>query len=266
MYRIFENRIYEGVRVIKSQESREASFGFLSSFSLKVIACILMAIDHIGYRLLPGVVELRIIGRLAFPIFAFFIAEGCRYTRRPWKRFLTVFLFGVAYLLFYLVYDGILYASIFLTFSVSILVIMLLKWCKTYIFNDFKLYKALLALLFFALTLLLLYPLFEVMRFDYGYAGMLVPVFINLFDFRGTNAPEALKKLDTHSTKLLCLTASLLILAANGSMGNIQYYSLLSLIPLLFYNGKPGISRFKYGFYIFYPVHLIIIEAIRLFF
>lgn len=44
-----------------------------------------MLVDHIGYLLLPDVVWLRWIGRLALPIFAYFVAEGCRHTRNRWR-------------------------------------------------------------------------------------------------------------------------------------------------------------------------------------
>ena len=42
----------------------------------KIIAMVTMLIDHIGMILFPNIAILRIIGRLAFPIFAYFVAEG----------------------------------------------------------------------------------------------------------------------------------------------------------------------------------------------
>ena len=53
----------------------------LSGNALKIIAAITMFIDHMGLMLFPKTLIFRYIGRLAFPIFAFMIAEGCRYTR-----------------------------------------------------------------------------------------------------------------------------------------------------------------------------------------
>lgn len=53
----------------------------LTGNQLKLIAMAAMTLDHIGVYLLPQALILRIIGRLALPIYAYMIAEGCRYTR-----------------------------------------------------------------------------------------------------------------------------------------------------------------------------------------
>lgn len=53
----------------------------MSTFWLKIIAITTMAIDHVGAVFFPKYVMFRMIGRLAFPIFAFLIAEGAYYTR-----------------------------------------------------------------------------------------------------------------------------------------------------------------------------------------
>ena len=50
---------------------------------IKLIACLCMAIDHAGKMLFPNIPEMRLIGRLAFPLFAYGIAVGALYTRNP---------------------------------------------------------------------------------------------------------------------------------------------------------------------------------------
>ena len=53
----------------------------LSGNALKIIATILMVIDNVGYIIFPSVLAFRIIGRISFPIFAFMIANGTKYTK-----------------------------------------------------------------------------------------------------------------------------------------------------------------------------------------
>ena len=95
----------------------------LSASTLKIIACVAMVIDHVGAYLLPHIPILRVIGRLAFPIFAYFIAEGCRYTRHKLKRFLLVFGLGLICEAVFFLYSGQIDGGILMTFSLSILLV-----------------------------------------------------------------------------------------------------------------------------------------------
>ena len=65
-------------------------FPGLTGNQLKLIALITMTIDHVGMMLLPQLRILRAIGRIAFPIFAYMIAEGCRYTHSRKKYLLSM--------------------------------------------------------------------------------------------------------------------------------------------------------------------------------
>ena len=98
---------------------------------LKIIACASMLADHIGYFLFPQLEVLRWIGKIAFPLFAFFIGEGCVYTSSRKKYHLSVFLLGVGCQLVYIIEDLIrngkitfssdcLFLNILLTFSLGI--------------------------------------------------------------------------------------------------------------------------------------------------
>ena len=95
----------------------------LSGNMLKVIALIAMTCDHVGLLLLPQYEFLRIIGRLAFPIFAFMIAEGCRYTKNRTKYFFTMASLGILCQLVYFFAMGSLYQYILITFSLSVILI-----------------------------------------------------------------------------------------------------------------------------------------------
>lgn len=57
----------------------------LSWEALRIIACLTMLIDHTGDIFFPRLRLLRIIGRLAFPIFCYQLSEGLYYTKSPGK-------------------------------------------------------------------------------------------------------------------------------------------------------------------------------------
>ena len=65
----------------------------LTNNQLKIIAMISMLIDHIGLQMFPDLLIFRIIGRLAFPIFAYMIAEGCFYTKNKPDRIKPVWFY-----------------------------------------------------------------------------------------------------------------------------------------------------------------------------
>ena len=77
-------------------EIRVANKG-LTGNQLKLIAVITMTIDHIGLAFFPQQMLFRVIGRLAFPIYAYMIAEGCRYTRSMGKylRGIILYVFNI---------------------------------------------------------------------------------------------------------------------------------------------------------------------------
>jgi hypothetical protein len=238
--------------------------GIFSGTTLKIIACFFMVIDHVGLTFFPEYDIFRILGRIAFPIFAFFIAEGSRYSRHKIRRFSLIFLIGLVFLLFYLIYDGELYGNIFLTFSISIILDQLLYSFKKAALDGVNKFDAVMRLLLFVAAFILTVGLYSLIRFEYGFFGTLLPVIINLTNFRGIDRDTPLKKLDQHYARLLLALIGMIPLSIYGLLGEMQFYCLLSIIPLLFYNGKVGNPRLKYAFYIFYPVHLIIIEGIAI--
>ncbi len=251
----------------------ESPFGFLSAGKLKIIACIAMFIDHLGLMIFPSVYAFRAIGRLAFPIFAYFIAEGCHYTKRKVRRFLLLLGFGLSYLLVYYIFAAELYASIFLTFSVSVLVIYILDFVKRSAFSDFNCVNLTLSLLLLAGVLIGAYFLFVKVEFDYGFYGMLVPVLVSLFDFKDIQVPSYLRFLDTYYMRLILLCVGLLLVCSDSYVWTAEIFSIsvphycfyfAAPILLLFYNGKVGNKKLKYAFYIFYPAHIVFITAISI--
>ncbi len=224
----------------------------LSASTLKLMACAFMLVDHVGVRLFPKITILRIIGRLAFPIFAFFIGEGCRYTKNRLRHFLSVFLLGCICELVYIIYDGAWYGNILLTFSLSILLIYLMQWARA---NGSKFRYAIALGALAAVAALTHY-----VNFDYGFTGMLVPLFISwpgdrIGEKAGVAPTPPGKKL-----KLFLFAVCVMLTTLENPLKWKQLFALLTVPLLALYNGRPGSKRLKYFFYIFYPVHLLLIE------
>lgn len=242
-------------------ESRKLRFGGLSAFTLKILACVFMLIDHIGVRIFPELTLLRIIGRLAYPIFAFFIAEGCRYTKNKPKRFFTVFGLGVICEAVYILAEGEYYGNILLTFSFSILLIYALQALKKQLASGSRVGSA-AALTVLIAMLLAVYLIVDAFGVDYGFAGVIAPLCVSLFDYKEGESPEHLKKLDCLPVKLFAFTLGLLCIILQKGLLSRRTWCLLAIPLLALYNGKPGKKGFKYGFYLFYPLHLVVIQGI----
>ncbi len=235
----------------------------LSSNAIKIIAAITMFIDHLGFMLFPQIRILRIIGRLSMPLFAYMIAQGCRYTKNKIKHFLTIFSLAVVLQVVYYVYSREMKLSILFTFSFSILLIYALQYFKETLFDkDKKVYFKILVGVLAVLAVLAVRFICKNVHVDYGFRGCLLPVFASLFHPTKNTKVKLLDRLDTHPVHLSAFAVGLTYLVMGSS--KIQIYSLLSLVILLFYSGERGKVNMKYFFYIFYPAHLLLLEILKL--
>lgn len=218
----------------------------ISQETLKLIACITMLIDHIGAVLIPYNMNLRIIGRLSFPIYCFLLAEGCHYTHNSRQYALRL---GIFMLLSELPFDlafsgGVDWSdqNVMVTMLLGFLLLETLKYCRYPILK-------VIALLPFAFAA-------DKLCTDYGgYGVTLIWVF---GVFRGN--------------KLLCLLGSIIVCYIMNSVRiwflgvriPIEMFAVFALIPIWFYSGEK-LTRSKvaqWAFYAFYPVHLTILWLI----
>lgn len=214
---------------------------------LKIIALLIMTIDHIGLILCDNYTPFRIIGRLAFPIFAYMIAEGCHYTKNRKKHFLMILGLGLLFQLALFLAEGSLEQCIFITFSLSIAVIYAMEYGRSRDSLPAKLLFPLSLFLSFFLCELLPWALAEYnFSIDYHFFGVLLPLFIYLGK--------------TREQKLLFTALGLVLV--NLQYGGIQWFSLAALPLLALYNGQKGKWRLKYLFYVYYPLHLSVIWGI----
>lgn len=223
----------------------------LSGSVLKLIAVITMLIDHTGYvfyafpifrqPLFTALGEtvtiyfiLRKIGRLAFPIYCFLIGEGLRHTRNPIRYLARLLAFAIlSEIPFNLMVRGALlcadYQNVFFTLFLGALSIYFYRNIKS------NLLKALLLLVALGAS--------TVLKADYGTAGMVI--ILLLYVLRGHPIVQALAGYPLFS-------------------GGI--FAVAAFIPINMYNGKRGFIRhpiLKYAFYLFYPLHMLLLVAIK---
>lgn len=214
----------------------------LSGNALKILAMIFMTCDHVAVELLPDWDFLRIIGRLAMPIYAYMIAEGCRFThdrkKYLWRLSSLALLCQVVY--FFAV--GSLYQCILVTFSLSVCLIWALETSP----KSWGLLVFLAsAFLCEGLPVLLKGTDFAV---DYGIVGVCLPALV----YFGRTREE----------KLLGFTVGLVLLALQ--YGGIQWFGLGAVPLLMLYSGERGKLSIGRLFYFYYPAHLVVIYGLSL--
>lgn len=212
----------------------------LSQEVLKLIACVAMLIDHVGACLLPQYPLMRIIGRIAFPIYCFLLAEGVFHTKRPLAYILRLLLLTV---LSELPFDLAVSGGISFRHQ-NVMVTLLLGVCMGLSMKKSPLWLKPILILPFAL-------LAEFLQTDYGAMGTVI---IALF-LLTRQMPQS----------LLLQTVGLFVIQLCFSVVNIQHYALAAMIPIGLYSGrKITHSRIaQWSFYLFYPVHLLILWLIQ---
>ena len=201
------------------------AFG-LSGSTLKVIAMISMVIDHIALYLMDDSTVLyetmRCIGRIAFPVFAFLIAEGFIHTRSRYRYFFTLLGFAViSEVPWYLLNGADGTHNVMFTLALGVATLMVLE-----------------NLLQRSLVLGFIWTL--------GMAG--------LFNGYGHSFPYS------RGMQFFCI---FVLMMHYGVIGTV-----IACMFLYLYNGTRGFIKAhkgKYVFYMFYPIHLLIIYEILIF-
>ncbi|MDD7388793.1 MAG: TraX family protein, partial [Lachnospiraceae bacterium] len=213
----------------------------MSGFALKLLALVLMIIDHCGLVLFAGTslyLPCRILGRIAFPIYAFLITEGYIHTRNVKKYAGRLLAFALLseipfdYAFFRTpLYMG--YQNVFFTLVLGLGALV----CMDGILGRSNISKILLA----ALVVIA-----ELAHVDYGAFGVLVIVLFYLF----------------RDQKVKCMASVAAALILHGFLGGfyIEGFGAIALIFILLYNGKKGQYPFpSLLFYAAYPLHLLIL-------
>lgn len=238
----------------------------ISQEALKLLACVTMLIDHIGATLvvrymqsISGVDEgmmglyyvLRIIGRIAFPIYCFLLVEGAHHTRDPKKYGLRLF---VGVLLSEIPFD--------LAFSLrgrvcfdwtsnSVMLTLLLGFFMIEAMKRMDGFRKIVVILPF-------YIAAELLHTDYGGLGILIIALFALI--RGMHREKLARGI---GLCLLVYPGSRMMI---GELAvNLEWFAVLSLIPIFCYDGRKltHSKAVQWGFYLFYPVHIALLALLE---
>lgn len=179
--------------------------------TIKWLGILTMTIDHLGYFLFPGIIWLRIVGRIAFPCFLYGIIEGTERTSNYPRYIIQLLLLGVISMPITTNTWNVLF--LLTLFSLS------LKYPKYFI-------------VFFGLSFFVEYSIYG---FLFGWA---------LWWMKNRDETEG-------------IVASFLVQLVN--LSSIQIFSVLSLPLFKMKNGIKLPRMPKYFFYLFYPIHQMIL-------
>jgi hypothetical protein len=216
---------------------------------LKIIAIVTMVLDHVAAILYPDLLILHIIGRLAFPLFAYLVMLGVESTKKPRKYMATLLLFAViSQVPYYLAFDIQPFERLNILFS------LFLSAVTIYFYNK----QSPLAFVPLLLSVFLMV--------EGSYYVVLTAVGMKLLK-------------DRPKIGVLALVAlNLQFLFFSDVETQIQILSLMA-VPLIFLHinnklkkeilipeNSLAYSTRKYFFYVFYPLHLALLFLIKLFF
>lgn len=231
----------------------------MTSFILKIIAVISMLFDHLGDALFGHLTFFNVIGRVAFPIFAFQISQGYLHTKNLKKYFLRLAIFAiVSQIPFYLFSHKFLSSStpglnIFFTLLLGLICMMVYDYFSKlsnkelntkFLGIEVKKYISFIMVFFIAI-------LGNVFHADYGFWGVIVIFSFYLFKENKTAMIFAFI--------LLCFIkyGSWMLLYPFHIF--YVFLCIATIFPIIFislYKGKQG-PKIKYLLYLFYPLHLL---------
>lgn len=241
----------------------------LTAADLKILAAVTMVIDHIGYLFFQGSLlyePLRVVGRLAFVLFCFFIAEGLTHTRHVFRYMIRLLVFAV---ISELPFDLMIYRddisfyvqtpaeileifsgkqNVLWTLLIGLIVIWLCSKLHSYWFHIPVVFLGMLAT--YALAT------------DYKNYGILIIYFFWAFPI---GRPEPVGDLTDEYGVFTLQNMKLVIsqIACNLVGGVRQAFGACALLPLFLYNGEKGKNiGGRYFFYLFYPLHMLALTGI----
>ena len=228
----------------------------MTAFTLKIIALSAMLFDHLAV-VFPDVFPFwfRGIGRLAWPIFAYILAEGFRHTKSPEKFLMRLLAFA---LISEIPYDLAMGNEINFFANTNIFYTLFLGGTAIFLYERFRERRGWQTMAVIA-SILPTVILAEILSVDYGSLGV-------LFVFALYAAkPKMIKLLAVVAFAIIqfvpLVMAQLLLIKFPTKYFFIIPFALTTVPLLAKYNGERGYAA-KWLFYWFYPAHLTVIALI----
>ena len=219
---------------------------------LRVFALLFMLLDHMWITVIPGNDWMNCVGRLAFPIFAFQAAEGYVHTsdfRRYIRRLLVFALISEIPL------NLMGYGSVWYPFHQNVSVTMLLGLLALHAWERADGTKGRVLA---GLAVALLAMAAEITCVDYGSRGVLTVVAFGVL--RNMKWAQLLAMVLLH-----IVTVEGRMLPLGQLEVPVQGFAVLSLVLIWLYNGEKGPRNrlVQYGYYWFYPAHMLVLHLVR---
>ncbi len=234
----------------------------LSSSALKIIAMVCMLCDHLWATVVPGNLWMTMVGRLAFPLFAYQVVEGFYHTGNIKKYTRRMFLFA---LLSELPFNCLMGGGLIFPFHQNVLFsfwlsLLLLRWME-HARQKGRLRFIVIAVLCVVLGYLGGF-LLMVDYFGYGILMLLLFYFCRSLPFGWIVQLVGMVYINVFLIEGQCLPV------VWGSFSYdlpIQSFAVLALIFIWLYNGKPGAGHriIRPICYAFYPLHIVILLLIQ---
>lgn len=230
----------------------------LNARHLQWLALILMLIDHAAYAFFDhdgaAFFCMKCVGRLAFPIFAFQIAEGCLHTSNLKRYALRLAMFGVlSEIPFNMMHTGMWpldpsHQNVMFTLLLGLVSLKALLWAC-----DKSYFHIIAAVAVFSAA----YFVADYLKLDYGGLGVATVVMFGMTkELKGRRLIQIL---------LLGLLNFAMVMKNGSLQMPIQMLAVLAMLPICLYNGARGSKNkiLQYAAYLFYPAHMSVLVIVR---
>ncbi|MCD7757448.1 MAG: conjugal transfer protein TraX [Clostridiales bacterium] len=247
----------------------------VNGFTLKLVALITMTIDHTAAVLGCGALyaPMRIIGRIAFPIYCFLLVEGYFHTHSVRRYTLRLLIAAVVSdLPFDLAISGVwpnrYYQNVMLTLAIGLVTVWLVDHSRSWVLALWNRWQKdpagtqegerpalIVGQKVLAWMLMAVFSVVGIWLADFcctDYSGGGVLLILLFYFFRN-------KPVD------LCIAV---LVELTGYFGGVEIFGVVAMVPILLYNGQrgpnPGGKWGQWFFYAYYPLHLGVLVLVHI--